>query len=324
MQTCELVNLADLATETEHVRSTIAAYLEDLLSLGVDGFRIDAAKHMARRGRRRDRRRAARGDRASRRRSSGAAASRSRRSSTSATARSTSSRTARSSRACSRARRGWRSTSARPRRWVPSDQAVVFVDNHDTERNGSTLSYADGEQYALANVLMLAGSYGTPGGLQRLRVLRPRRRAAAGRRRPGARRLVRAATDPQDGDWVCQHRWPQIAGMVGWRNVVGDAPAGRRLVGGRRRGVRSRRARVRRRQRRRRRAAHRPGDEPARRRLLRRAVDATTARRRPCGTGRSPSPCRRARRRRGTCPRARERRTAPPRGRGRSIRAHAV
>ena len=46
MQTCELVNLADLATETDHVRSTITAYLEDLLSLGIDGFRIDAAKHM--------------------------------------------------------------------------------------------------------------------------------------------------------------------------------------------------------------------------------------------------------------------------------------
>ena len=35
---------------------------------------------------------------------------------------------------------------------------------------------------------------------------------------------MQCATDPQDGDWVCQHRWPQIAGMVGWRNVVGDAP----------------------------------------------------------------------------------------------------
>ena len=41
------MNLADLATETDHVRSTIVAYLQDLLSLGVDGFRIDAAKHMA-------------------------------------------------------------------------------------------------------------------------------------------------------------------------------------------------------------------------------------------------------------------------------------
>ena len=46
VQNCELVNLADLATETDYVRGTIAGYLNDLLSLGVDGFRVDAAKHI--------------------------------------------------------------------------------------------------------------------------------------------------------------------------------------------------------------------------------------------------------------------------------------
>ncbi|MET0714277.1 MAG: alpha-amylase family glycosyl hydrolase, partial [Mycetocola sp.] len=47
VQTCELVNLADLDTASPRVRESIAVYLEDLLSLGVAGFRIDAAKHMA-------------------------------------------------------------------------------------------------------------------------------------------------------------------------------------------------------------------------------------------------------------------------------------
>ena len=46
VQNCELVNLADLDTASPHVRATIVAYLDDLLSLGVAGFRIDAAKHM--------------------------------------------------------------------------------------------------------------------------------------------------------------------------------------------------------------------------------------------------------------------------------------
>ena len=46
VQTCELVNLADLATDTEPVRARIAAYLGDLASLGVDGLRVDAAKHI--------------------------------------------------------------------------------------------------------------------------------------------------------------------------------------------------------------------------------------------------------------------------------------
>jgi glycosidase len=33
-----------LFTESEYVRSRLAAYGNDLLSLGVDGFRLDAAK----------------------------------------------------------------------------------------------------------------------------------------------------------------------------------------------------------------------------------------------------------------------------------------
>jgi alpha-amylase len=44
----------------------------------------------------------------------------------------------------------------------PSDKAVVFVANHDTERNGSTLSYKDGSKYTLATIFSLAWGYGTP------------------------------------------------------------------------------------------------------------------------------------------------------------------
>jgi alpha-amylase len=46
VQRCELVGLADLDTGEDYVRGAIAKYVNDLLSLGVDGFRIDAAKHM--------------------------------------------------------------------------------------------------------------------------------------------------------------------------------------------------------------------------------------------------------------------------------------
>ncbi|MCX8528747.1 MAG: alpha-amylase family glycosyl hydrolase [Rhodoluna sp.] len=46
VQDCQLGSLVDLATEQPFVRSKIAAYLNDLLSLGVKGFRIDAAKHI--------------------------------------------------------------------------------------------------------------------------------------------------------------------------------------------------------------------------------------------------------------------------------------
>lgn len=45
VQNCELADLSDLATESGYVRGKLVAYLDDLIGLGVDGFRIDAAKH---------------------------------------------------------------------------------------------------------------------------------------------------------------------------------------------------------------------------------------------------------------------------------------
>lgn len=38
--------MIDLALEKDYVRSTIAAYLNRLIDIGVAGFRLDAAKHM--------------------------------------------------------------------------------------------------------------------------------------------------------------------------------------------------------------------------------------------------------------------------------------
>src|SRR5579859_3066790 len=43
---CELDALPDLRTESSYVRSTEAAYLNKLIGYGVDGFRLDAAKHI--------------------------------------------------------------------------------------------------------------------------------------------------------------------------------------------------------------------------------------------------------------------------------------
>lgn len=46
IQNCDLSGLNDLKTESDYVRGKIADYLNDLTSLGVAGFRFDAAKHM--------------------------------------------------------------------------------------------------------------------------------------------------------------------------------------------------------------------------------------------------------------------------------------
>lgn len=46
VQDCELLGLPDLDTGSPSVRGKLAAYLAELARLGVAGFRIDAAKHM--------------------------------------------------------------------------------------------------------------------------------------------------------------------------------------------------------------------------------------------------------------------------------------
>lgn len=46
VQDCELLGLSDLKTGAPAVRQKIAAYLMDLVRVGVAGFRIDAAKHI--------------------------------------------------------------------------------------------------------------------------------------------------------------------------------------------------------------------------------------------------------------------------------------
>jgi len=47
VQTCRLSSMPDLNTESSYVRGQIVNYMNALLSLGIDGFRIDAAKHQA-------------------------------------------------------------------------------------------------------------------------------------------------------------------------------------------------------------------------------------------------------------------------------------
>ena len=110
--------------------------------------------------------------------------------------------------------------------YLPSDKAWIFVENHDTERGRATLGYKDGADYVLANVLMLATGYGRPivysGYAFSDRDAGPVQ-GAAGKVVDAA---CPAAVGPQvaytDGEWVCQHRWAAIEGMVGWRDAVGD------------------------------------------------------------------------------------------------------
>ncbi|MFJ3787154.1 carbohydrate-binding module family 20 domain-containing protein [Kitasatospora sp. NPDC090091] len=209
VQNCELVNLSDLDTGSAYVQQTIAKYLDDLASLGVDGYRIDAAKHIA-----------------------------------AADLAGIKAKTAnpnafwvqeviygagepvqpseytgtgdvdefRSGTWLKSAFQGGRIADLAS--WgsglLPTDKARTFVDNWDTERNGSTLTYKDGSAYTLANVFMLAHPYGAPNVYSGY--------AFTGHDDgPPNGGTVNACYS--DG-WNCTHAWRQVANMVGFRNAV--------------------------------------------------------------------------------------------------------
>ncbi|MEU9237705.1 carbohydrate-binding module family 20 domain-containing protein [Streptomyces subrutilus] len=211
VQNCELVQLADLDTGEDHVRGRIAGYLNDLLSLGVDGFRIDAAKHMP---------------------AADLAAIKSRLSNPGAywkleaihgageavsPSEYLGSGDVQEFRYARDLKRVFQNENLAYLKnfgeaWghMPGGQSAVFVDNHDTERGGDTLSYKDGANYTLANVFMLAWPYGSPdvhSGYEWTD-------KDAGPPNGGAVNACYA-----DG-WKCQHAWREISSMVAFRNAA--------------------------------------------------------------------------------------------------------
>lgn len=211
VQSCELVGLADLNTGSSYVQSTIAAYLNHLSALGVDGFRIDAAKHIA---------------------ESDLAAIKAKLTNPNVywaqeviygageavqPSEYTPTGDVDEFRAAYDLKRMFTVDKlANLSTWGPSwgylssNVARVFVDNWDTERNGSTLNYTYGNTYTLANVFMLAWPFGSPNVYS------------------GYAFTDKDAGPPNGGTvnacysngWNCQHAWQPLANMVGFRNAV--------------------------------------------------------------------------------------------------------
>jgi alpha-amylase len=244
VRACQLVGLQDLDTGAEGVRRKIAAYLVALAREGVAGFRVDAAKHVSS-----DDLDAILGlvaaavqpppwaflevidpggeaVRASDYLGVGHAAG----GATDITefgARALVSRFD--------GREPLSGLAGYPAAWglLPSDKAVVFVANHDTERAGA--SYRDGAAYRLAWQYMLAHGYGHVSVLSGYAFSRTDagpESDAAGWTLPihGAGGTDRCRTDAwiagtplADGDWICQHRDPAVAGMVRFRREVAGA-----------------------------------------------------------------------------------------------------
>ncbi|KAI0062563.1 glycoside hydrolase [Artomyces pyxidatus] len=219
VQTCQLDGLADLATETEYVRSRLAEYANDLLSLGVDGLRLDAAKHIA---------------------PSDLANITSRLSPSPYLTQEVifgagepitpemftgigDVQEFRYTYALQSAFLGSGGSSISTledlenQGWIAGSVANVFISNHDTERNGASLNAASpSNTYTLAHVFSLAHPYGTPSVLSSYSGFED---TDAGAPNDG---VGTCSGDAGTNGWLCQHRWPAMAGMTGFRNNVGS------------------------------------------------------------------------------------------------------
>ncbi|MFF6977104.1 alpha-amylase family protein [Streptomyces sp. NPDC008343] len=215
VQNCELVGLADLDTGESYVRGAIAGYMNDLLSLGVDGFRIDAAKHIP---------------------AADLANIKSRLSNPSVYWKQeviygsgeavqpteyTGNGDVQEFRYAYDLKRVFNNENLAYLKnygegwgYMSSGVSGVFVDNHDTERNGSTLTYKDGANYTLASVFMLAYPYGAPD-------INSGYEFSDHDAGPPNGGTVNACW--QNG-WKCQHAWPEIKSMVAFRNATRGEP----------------------------------------------------------------------------------------------------
>lgn len=106
---------------------------------------------------------------------------------------------------------------------MPSDKAVVFLQNHDTQHQCG-LSYRDGDVFRLAHVWMLAQPYGYPSILSSYAFACPSGNSMGPPSDGNGNTLsVSCASSLETatiGQWVCEHRDPYIRNIVAFRHVV--------------------------------------------------------------------------------------------------------
>lgn len=221
---CDLQGMPDLCTSCPHVQETVAAYINHMAELGVAGFRVDAAKHM----------------------DPGELGSLLKHVNSSlfwfleVTA--VPGEAVQSPMYFSDGGKvtefGFASTLEAKFKnegllrddfkkfgedWglVPNDKAIVFLDNHDTQRNGQAkITFKEPDLYILLNIFMLAYPYGYP------KVMSSYYYTSNDQGPPkkpvhGANGEVHCGPDEP---WVCEHRMAPIANMVAWRRSAGASP----------------------------------------------------------------------------------------------------
>jgi len=120
---------------------------------------------------------------------------------------------------------------------LPADRAVVFTNNHDTQR-ATGIDYQDAPYHDLAAVFMLGWPYGYPSVMSSFAFDRTTSAGqASGPPSDSAGNTTPVYASPgaapgcapvpamaAKGTWVCEHRTPAIANMVQFRRTAGTAP----------------------------------------------------------------------------------------------------
>lgn len=216
IQSCELATCPDLDTSQDYVRGKLAAYLQDLVDIGVAGIRVDAAKHIALsdlsailgkvKGPLYVYQEVIDND------GKGVI--------TSAEYQATGDVTefrygADLSRVLRTGKLAWLETFGEKWGYLPSDGAIAFVDNHDNQRghgSGDPLMFRERALYELALVFMLAWPYGYPQIMSSYAF-------TGGDDGPPAGASLDANGACAAG-WICEHRWPRVEAMVAFRNAT--------------------------------------------------------------------------------------------------------
>lgn len=102
--------------------------------------------------------------------------------------------------------------------FLPSEEALIFIDNHDTQRS-EALNYKSSRKYKMASAFMLSYPYGIP----RVMSSFDFNNSDDGPPTSDGEKILSPHFN-DDGScgngWICEHRWRQIYNMVGFRNVV--------------------------------------------------------------------------------------------------------
>ncbi|KAJ2948568.1 hypothetical protein O0L34_g7820 [Tuta absoluta] len=103
--------------------------------------------------------------------------------------------------------------------------ALTFIDNHDNERDhgggGGVLNYKTSRPYKAAIAFLLAHPYGEPQIMSSFDFFDSEQGPPMDNQGNIISPAINADGTCGNG-WVCQHRWRQIYGMVGFRNAAGN------------------------------------------------------------------------------------------------------